>query len=265
MHSTSSPHETGEPGKAGVECRGVSKQFGGVAAIDDVSVRFVAGRVTALIGPNGAGKTTLFHVMSGALAADRGEVYLEGSRIDGRPPWRVCRAGLGRLLQDVRLFGHMTVLENVLAGFKRPLGENPLASMFWRGGVLREQEKHIERARYWLERVGIADLEASMGADLSYGQQKLAAMARMLVAEPKVLLLDEPAAGLNPTVTATLVTLLRELAAEGRCVVAVEHDLGFVLEASDWTECMNNGKILVNGSPATVLNDEAVRQAYLGV
>lgn len=238
-----------------IECRNLTKTFGGLKAVDDVSVAFEAGKVTALIGPNGAGKTTLFHLISGALRPDSGEVWYRGRRIDGLPPWRIAQMGIGRLFQDVRVFGKLTVLDNVRVAFRKQSGENPLWAIVRRFRVNREEQALTQEARRWLAFVGLSESETTPAEDLSYGQQKLLAIARLLAAGADVFLLDEPMAGVNPETVCSLLMLIRRLSEEGKTVVVIEHNMNVVMEIADWVFFMDEGQIVAFGLPDEVLGD----------
>jgi len=248
-----------------LECIELTKSFGGLKAIDRVSVAFEPKKVTALIGPNGAGKTTLFHLISGALRPDSGEVWYQGQRIDGLPPWRIAQKGIGRLFQDVRVFDKLTVLDNVRVAFRKQTGENPLWAIFRRYRVSQEEQTFTEEARRWLTFVGLIELENTLAEDLSYGQQKLLAIARLLAAGADVFLLDEPTAGVNPEMVRSLLTLIRHLPEEGKTVVVIEHNMNVVMEIADWCFFMDEGQIVAFGLPDEVLSDRTVKAAYLGI
>jgi ABC-type branched-subunit amino acid transport system ATPase component len=248
-----------------IECRDLSKSFDGVHAVEEVSVEFEAGKITALIGPNGAGKTTLFHLMGGSLVPDSGEVLLRGSRISGRPSWEIARLGVGRLFQDVRAFGRLSVLENVLAGFRNQAGECFWKAVLVRPVVARQERDLIAQARHWIEFVGLGGMEEAPARALSYGQQKLLALARLLAQGAQVLLLDEPTAGVNPAMVKPLLALLRELARQGKTIVLIEHNMSVVIDIADWVYFMDEGQIVAFGLPHEVLGDKWVREAYLGL
>ncbi len=252
-------------GNITIECRNVTKTFGGLHAVEDVSVSFEAGKITALIGPNGAGKTTLFHLLTGVLRPERGEIWYRERRIDGLPPWRIAQMGIGRLFQDVRVFDKLTALENVLVAFRNQPGENPLWSLLRRPTVLHTERSLTEEAIRWLQFVGLDELQSARAEELSYGQQKLLAIARLLSAGADVFLLDEPTAGVNPEMIRTLLALIKRLAHEGKTVVVIEHNMSVVLEIADWVYFMDEGEIVAFGLPDEVLGDHTVRAAYLGL
>lgn len=248
-----------------LECRGLSKSFGGVHAVNDVGLAFERGKVTALIGPNGAGKTTLFHLITGTLRPDAGDVLYRGRSIVGLPPWGVAGLGVGRLFQDVRVFKRLTVLENVLVSIPHRRAANPLAALLARRRMRRDEAEHERQALRWLDFVALAERRAAAAAELSYGQQKLLAIARLLAAGADVLLLDEPTSGVHPTLAQRLLGVVRDLAGEGKTVVVIEHNMGVVLEVADWAYFMDEGRVAAAGVPREVLGDAAVRTRYIGL
>ncbi len=252
-------------GQVTVECRNLVKTFDGVRAIDDVSLEFEAGKITALIGPNGAGKTTLFHLIAGALKPDAGEIHLKGERIDGLHTWQTARKGIGRLFQDTRVFRDLTVFENALIAFKNQLGENPLMSLLRRPAVTKQEAEMGAEARKWLNVVGLASFETARAEELSYGQQKLLALARLLATGSDVLLLDEPTAGINPHTMKSMLALMEQQAKEGKTVVIIEHNMNVVIETADWVYFMDEGLVSAFGLPNEVLGDSSIRAAYLGL
>ncbi|HEX6748084.1 MAG TPA: ABC transporter ATP-binding protein [Longimicrobium sp.] len=248
-----------------LELIGIRKSFGRIDAVNDVSLRFAPGRVSALIGPNGAGKTTLFNLISGYLRPDAGAIRCYGQRLDGLAPWKVARLGIGRLFQDVRLFGRMTVLDNVLAAFPGQSGERVWRAILWRRSVRVQEESLKERASSLLKSVGLHVRADELAGNLSFGQQKLVALARLLAARADVLLLDEPAAGVAPHLVPQLLGTIRKIANEGSTVVVIEHDMGVVAEVADRVCFMEAGRISLSGTSDEVLRDATVRAAYLGM
>jgi len=248
-----------------IEIDHISKAFDGVQAVDGATMGFDWGKITALIGPNGAGKTTVFNVVNGFLPPDEGAVYYEDENVVGLKPWAIAQKGIGRLFQDVHLFAKMTVRENVLTAFPEQKGESVLHSVFARWGVTRQERALTERAEELLAFVDLADKADELAEDLSFGQQKLAALARLLAADTDVLLLDEPTAGVNPGLVDRLLGTIEDLADEGKTVIVIEHNMDVVLEISDWVYFMDDGAVTSFGLPRDVLGDPDVRKAYMGL
>jgi neutral amino acid transport system ATP-binding protein len=248
-----------------LEVEGVVKRFGGVPAVDGASLTVEQGSITALIGPNGAGKSSLFNLLTGFLRPERGEVRLEGRRIDRLPPHRIAQRGLVRTFQTARALTRMSVLENMLLAAPDQPGER-LWHVLATPRAVRRREREIEvRARELLELVRLDRHADEYAGTLSGGQRKLLDFGRVLMAEPRLVLLDEPLAGVNPTLGAQLVEHVRHLRAErGLTFLIVEHDLETVLAASDTVVVMNAGKVIASGSPERVRADPAVVDAYLG-
>jgi neutral amino acid transport system ATP-binding protein len=242
-----------------LEVEGVVRAFGGVRAVDGATLAVEQGSITGLIGPNGAGKSTLFNCISGFLRPQAGRVALEGRRIDRRAPHRIARAGLVRTFQTPRALARMTVLENVLLATPRHPGER-----LGGRGARREREARV-RARELLELVRLDGHAAALAGTLSGGQRKLLDLVRALMAEPRILLLDEPMAGVSPTVRVQLLEHILDLRErEGLTFLIVEHDLDFVMRASDRVIVMAEGRVIAEGSPDAVRADERVVDAYLG-
>jgi ABC-type branched-subunit amino acid transport system ATPase component len=243
----------------------LSKSFGGLKAVDSVTLEFAKGRIIALVGPNGAGKTTLFNLISGLLKPEQGDVYYEGKRIDGLPPWEIARLGIGRLFQDVRVFNKLSVLENVLLGRLFHPGEFPYNVLFSHKNVTKVERGNLEEARHWIDVVGLAGEEDSLAEALSFGQQKLLTFARLLAGHHKLLLLDEPTAGVNPVMIKFLLDLIKKIVEGGRTVVFIEHNMTVVFDIADWVYFLDDGRIVSFGLPADVLGDTEIRKAYLGI
>lgn len=259
-------------GKPPLETCGLSKAFDGVLAVSDVSVNLKTGEVTAFIGPNGAGKTTLFHLLSGALRPDAGLVEISGAKgrtvitPEGGPSsWQLAQQGVGRLFQDIRVFGRLSVLENVMLGFQQQLGESPFSAILrWRD-VLTDEKLHREKALQLLEQIGLVDHAMDLAEELSYGQQKLLAITRLLATGASILLLDEPTAGLNPTMVEYMMNVVRSLAKGGKTVGIIEHNMDVVADAADRVYFMQSGKVTHSGRPDDVLENSQVRSAYIGL
>lgn len=248
-----------------LEARGVSKSFAGVRAVDGASLVVEGRSITALIGPNGAGKSTLFNCISGFLRPDEGRIELAGHRIDGRPPHRIVRAGLGRTFQTARALTRMTVLDNVRLAAPDHPGERLGGLLAHRGAARRREREVTEQALDLLRLVRLDGHAEALSGTLSGGQRKLLDLARILMAAPRLILLDEPMAGVNPALREELLAHVLELrASRGITFLVVEHDLGFVMQASDRVVVMNEGRILMDGTPDEVRSDERVIDAYLG-
>jgi ABC-type branched-subunit amino acid transport system ATPase component/ABC-type branched-subunit amino acid transport system permease subunit len=244
------------PGRTLLEVRGLRKHFQGVKAVDGCSFTVEEGTITGLIGPNGSGKTTVFNLIGGTMRADAGEVWFDGNRIDRLAPWRRAYAGLGRTFQITRVFKEMTVLENVVA---------PLSEFSWRelrSGAIRGEE--AARAEELLEFVGMSDYRDVPAEALSFGQRKLVELAQVLMLEPKLILLDEPAGGINPTLVQRMAGMIRELNASGTTFLVVEHNMPLVLGLCDPVLVLARGTCICRGAPAEIQRDPRVLDAYLG-
>jgi ABC-type branched-subunit amino acid transport system ATPase component len=236
---------------------GLTKKFGGVTAVDGATVTFHHGKVNALIGPNGSGKTTFFNCVTGMIRPDAGTATYRGRDITGKASHRVARAGIGRSFQLCRIFPRMTVMENMLVAVRSTSLRRQLASA--------RDPQELDRARGLLARVGIDHLEHSEARDLSYGQQKLLELAGVLMADPETIMLDEPAGGVNPALIDRIATLVRDLNAEGKTFIVVEHNMDLVMSLSDHVVVFDRGRQICEGPPSVVQNDPRVLEAYLGI
>ena len=243
----------------------LSIAFGGVHAVDDVSLAVAPGVVFSFIGPNGAGKTTLFNIISGLYLAQQGCVRLAEEDVSSLAPEQLARRGLSRTFQNLQIFFRMTALENVMVGRHRHERTGIFADMFHLPAVARQNRATRAAAMAALERVGLAAAAQRGAGSLSFGGLKRLEMARALASEPKVLLLDEPAAGCNPVETAEIEAIIRRLAGDGITVVLVEHDMRLVMNISDRIHVLANGRTLAEGTAAEVRANPAVIEAYLGV
>ena len=243
----------------------LSVSFGGVRAIDDVSLAVAPGLVFSIIGPNGAGKTTLFNVISGLYQPEQGRVRLAGEEVTALAPEGLARRGLSRTFQNLQIFFRMSVLENVMVGRHRHETTGMFADLFHLPAVRRQNLMTREAAAAALEWVGLAAAAERPAGSLSFGDLKRLELARALASEPKLLLLDEPAAGCNAVETAGIAAVIRRLSGDGITVVLVEHDMRLVMNVSDRIHVLANGRTLAEGSAAEVRTNPAVIAAYLGV
>jgi branched-chain amino acid transport system ATP-binding protein len=242
----------------------ITKIFGGLTALEDVSFSVAEGSITGVIGPNGAGKTTLFNIITGLYTQTAGKVYLCEKNISLFPPERLAGLGLVRTFQNVELFGQMTVLENVMVGLHTRSKSGILSCAFKLPGQIKE-EKHIkENSLQWLEFTGLADLADIQAGNLPFGKGRLLEISRALAAQPRAILMDEPAAGLNSRETAELALLIRRIRESGVTVVLVEHDMELVMDICDSIVVLNLGKKLAEGTPREIQENPEVISAYLG-
>ena len=242
----------------------VSKSFGGVQALSDITFDVDPDMVMGLIGPNGAGKTTLFNVITGAYPADTGDIVFDGTRLPGRKIHQVVGLGVARTFQNVELFESMTVLENVMVGCHIRTRSGFWGAMTRLPGVLREEKEIREQSLDLLSFVGLQDEAHRQSGDLPFGWQRLLEIARALASDPKLLLLDEPAAGLNAVETGQLGELLERIRERGVTLMLVEHDMSLTMKVSDRIVVLDRGRMLAQGTPREVQSDEAVMAAYLG-
>jgi ABC-type branched-subunit amino acid transport system ATPase component len=247
-----------------LELSGVRKSFGSLAAVDGVDLAVRAGRITGLIGPNGAGKTTLFNLMAATLEPDQGEVRFAGTRIDTLPPERIFRLGLARTFQVPRPFARMTVLENVMLSPAAQAGEAFWNNWLRPAKVAREERAARERAMAVLDTCALAAKAGELAGALSGGQQKLLELARVLMIDPKLILLDEPAAGVNPALLETLMERIVALNRSGIAFLVIEHNMDLVMRLCDPVVVMMQGKVICQGTGDAVRADPRVLEAYLG-
>jgi len=244
--------------------RNLAKSFGGLKAINDVSFDAAAGEVTALIGPNGAGKTTVFNLVTNIMPRDAGKVVFAGRDLENLSPVAIANLGLIRTFQSARVFPGMTAIENVMVGGHR-LGRHSLPGQaLWLASARDEERRSRRRAEEMLELVGLSAFAGTHATELPMGAQKLLEVVRALMAQPKLLCLDEPAAGLNDTETEGLAVLLRAIRKLGIPVVIVEHNMSLVMNVADRVVVLDSGAIIASGTPLEVQNNARVIEAYLG-
>lgn len=248
-----------------LEVRDLSMRFGGLLAVDGVSLDVREHEIVSIIGPNGAGKTTVFNCISGFYSPSGGSIRFDGSAVEKMPDHKIARLGMVRTFQHVRLFNSMTVLENLLVAQHRQVNRNLLAGLFLTPNYRKREKEVKERAAYWLKKVGLLEFANRTAGNLAYGQQRRLEIARCMVTQPKLLLLDEPAAGLNPRETRELDNLIVSLKEDYNVsVLLIEHDMSLVMGISDRITVVNQGRPLASGTPDEIRSNADVIKAYLG-
>jgi ABC-type branched-subunit amino acid transport system ATPase component len=246
-----------------LRCEKLCKAFDGVHAVDDVTVEFPVSGITAVIGPNGAGKTTLLNILTGFLRPNSGRCLLGERETTCLPPHRIARLGVARTFQDLRLISQVSVLDNVMLARPNQRGERLIPALL-RWGVVREEKANREEALRLLRFVGLETQAGELAGELSYGQQKLLTLACCLATEARVLLLDEPVAGVAPEMATQVLGLLRQLRDQGKLIVFIEHDMEAVRQVADLVIVMDDGKVIAQGPAHDVLERPEIMEAYLG-
>jgi branched-chain amino acid transport system ATP-binding protein len=268
----SAPHAPNTPSPSGtaeadalLDVRGLSKAFRGLKALTDYDLRLPTGTIHGVIGPNGAGKTTLFHVLSGFLRPSAGTIRFDGRDITGLPAYRVSRLGMARTFQNIRLFGDLPVIDNVKAGLQSHAPRSLLGTLLSSPTFRRQEEELTARAMELLDLFGLGQHRDRLARHLPYGDQRRLEIARAVATNPRILLLDEPNAGMNPVETQELLRLIRRLRDEQAItIVLVAHDIPLVMNLCDRIQVLNYGRIIAEGDPAAVRSDPEVIAAYLG-
>jgi ABC-type branched-subunit amino acid transport system ATPase component len=255
--ATSSGEAPAVGGEVLLDARNLTKTFGGLKAVDDVTFKLRAGIVTTLVGPNGAGKTTLFNAMTGHLVPDSGDVFWLGKSILGLPHWKIARLGIGRTFQDLKLFSQMTVEENVQTATE-------IGSWLWQSGGRRASAERRERIERALAATRLADRRHARAVDLAYAERKFLSIARIMAAGSRLWLLDEPASGLDPGSYERFLELLRTEVKQGVTICIIEHNLDIVQGISDRIAFLDQGRLLAEGDPKTILSDPALAAIYFG-
>ncbi|HFR3663364.1 TPA: ABC transporter ATP-binding protein [Streptococcus suis] len=248
-----------------LEVKNLTKNFGGLTAVGDVTMELHEGELVGLIGPNGAGKTTLFNLLTGVYEPSEGTISLAGTILNGKAPSKIASLGLGRTFQNIRLFKNMTVLENVLIGLGNH-GKSEVFASFFRLPAFYKNEEELKAKAIDLLKIFDLDGDAdTLAKNLPYGQQRRLEIVRALATEPKILFLDEPAAGMNPQETAELTQLIRKIKEEfGITIILIEHDMSLVMEVTERIYVLEYGRLIAHGTPEEIRNNKRVIEAYLG-
>ena len=248
-----------------LDAQSVRKEFGGLLAVADLDFAIPTGSIVSLIGPNGAGKTTFFNMLTGVYTPTAGTIVFDGTNVTGKPPHTITKLGVGRTFQNIRLFPQMTALENVLVGMHSRLRGGILGSIFGTPRVRREERTAREKASELLRYSGLGRVDDELAENLSYGDQRRLELARALATQPKLLLLDEPTAGMNPQETATFTAFLEQLRGERPIsILLIEHDMKVVMGVSERVTVLDYGEKIAEGTPSEIQSNERVIEAYLG-
>lgn len=263
--TTSDLATVGAQGTAVLEIENLSKKFGGLTAVADLSFEVKVGTITSLIGGNGAGKTTVFNLMTGYLDPDEGRILFRGQRVNGLPPHEIARIGISRAFQELRLFNRLTALDNVLAAIPSQQGESILRALLGGRALKAEAEQNTQRAHAILRDLTLADHANTLAERMSYGQQKLLGLGRLLAAEGEFLLLDEPTSGLSPAMVEDFCNRMRRLVVAGKTILLIEHNVEIVMQLSDWVIVLHQGRKIAEGTPGEIRRNVSVMHTYLGI
>lgn len=250
--------------KGYLSVRGIRKQFGGIVAVDQVSFDVNRGEVVSIIGPNGAGKTTVFNMLTGVYQVDEGTITFNGAEIQNQRPQNIVKAGMSRTFQNIRLFPDMRVIENVLVGAHIKTSYSMVDSIFRTGRFRKEEDEKVLQAIRLLRSVGLEARKDDYASNLPYGDQRKLEIARAIATGAQLILLDEPAAGMNPKESEELMLFIRSLKQQGYTILLIEHDMSVVMNISDRIYVLDHGKPIAQGVPSEIANNERVIEAYLG-